>query len=215
MSPESPSRIGTAGRRSRSPGRETAGLTLLEVMLALTILSLAGVIFYGALNAALTSWSAGLVQGRRGQVARIALDRMTQQLKSGVPAMMRVEGRKRAAFKGKEESLRFVTLLPVGAYPLAQVSYSMEETGEGKILVYREYLWPDKKFFEEGEPVREETLPEIESLEILLRGPEEDESVEEDEFPSLVEIELRVKGEGEETDRTFTAAAPLLVRPWR
>ena len=215
MSPESPSRTGTVGRRSRNPGRETAGLTLLEVMLALTILSLAGAIFYGALNTSLTSWSAGLVQGRRGQVARIALDRMTQQLKAGVPAEVKDGRRKRPAFEGKEESLRFVTLLPVGPYPLAQVSYSMEETGDGRILVYREYLWPDKKFFEEGVPVREETLPEIESLEIVLRGPEEDEAVKEDEFPNLVEVELRVKGEGEEGDRTFTAAAPFLVRPWR
>lgn len=215
MNPEPSSRAGTVGRLFRNPVRETTGLTLLEVMLALMILSLAGAIFYGALNTVLTTWSAGLTQGRRGQVAGIALDRMTQQLKSGVPAMTGEETRRRIAFEGKEEILRFVTLLPVGPYPLAQVSYSMEETGEGSSLVYREYLWPDKKFFEEGEPVREETLSEIESMEILLRGQEEDEPVEEDEFPSLVEIELRVKGEGDETDRTFTATAPFLVGPWR
>lgn len=208
-----------AGRRFRAEG-----LTLLEVLLALTLLSLAGLIIYGGLSTALTSWSAGLVEGRRDQVARIALDRMTQQLKSLVPATMEEKGQPRVVFEARGDHLRFVTLLPVGGSLLAQVSYSLEERGEGKSLVYREYPWPDKAFFEGGEPVREEVLPEITDLKVVTRAPEEEDDDrsalrsaiprqqgEEDLFPAEVQIELVVAGQGAEEGRTFRADVPVLA----
>jgi prepilin-type N-terminal cleavage/methylation domain-containing protein len=228
----SPDGLRGASPQSRSPdaavpgGRRfgAAGLTLLEVLLALTILSLAGMIIYGGLSTSLTSWSAGLVEGRRSQVARIALDRMTQQLKSLVPAVMKEKGKPRAVFEAGENSLRFVTLLPVGGSSLAQVSYSLEERGEGKSLVYREYPWPDKGFFEEGEPLREEVLPEITGLKVVPRAPEEKDDVgsvlrraapgqqgEEALFPVEVRIELVMAGEGAGEGRTFTADVPVLA----
>jgi prepilin-type N-terminal cleavage/methylation domain-containing protein len=229
MSPDGPAGVFTHGRGpdAASPARRrfrARGLTLLEVLLALTILSLAGLIIYGGLSTSLTSWSAGLVEGRRSQVARIALDRMTQQLKSLVPAVMKEKGQPRAVFEAGDTHLRFVTLLPVGGSSLAQVSYSLEERGEGKSLVYREYPWPDKGFFEGGEPVREEVLPEITGLKVVTRAPEEendDDSIlrrvipgqqgEEALFPVEVRIELVAAGQGAEGDRTFRADVPVLA----
>lgn len=196
------------------PLRRAAGLTLLEVLLAFTLLSLAGAIVYGALNTALVAWSAGVTRGRNSQVAGIALDRMAQQLSSIVPAVIIEGGERKVAFEADENSLHFVTFLPTGSPPLAQVSYSIEEGEEGPRLVYREYPWPDKDFFADPLPVREEALPEIEGMEIITVAGEE-EPEEEPDFPEEVEIRLRPAGEEAGTEERFTAHVPLMVRPWR
>ena len=194
--------------------RPAAGLTLLEVLLAFTILSLSGAIVYGALNTALLSWSAGVTSGRNSQVARIALDRMAQQLSSIVPAVLLDGGERKAAFEADENSLHFVTLLPTGSFPIAQVSYIIEEREEGPQLVYREYPWPDKGFFADPNPVREEALPEIEGMEIATVSGD-DETGDGSDFPVEVEIRLRPAGEEDGSAELFTALVPLVVRPWR
>ena len=209
--------------------RRPEGFTLLEVMISLTILTLAMAVGYGALSTALTSWSAGLDRGRKEQVARIALERMAQQLKSAVPAIITGEGgRKRPAFDGGEEQIRFVTVLPVGVDTIpVQVSYSIEETDGGSRMVYREYPWPDKKFFEIGEPVKEEALDEIAGMEITIWPREKDEDGgengipvdgeewspgDEETMPGRVDISLRL--EGDEDDR-YSTSVSLQSERWR
>jgi prepilin-type N-terminal cleavage/methylation domain-containing protein len=209
--------------------RRPEGFTLLEVMISLTILTLAMAVGYGALSTALTSWSAGLDRGRKEQVARIALERMAQQLKSAIPAIITEKGgRKRPAFDGGEEQIRFVTVLPVGVDTIpVQVSYSIEEADGGSRMVYREYPWPDKKFFEIGEPVKEEALDEIVGMEITLWPREKDEEDgengspvdgeewspgDEETMPGRVDISLRL--EGDEDDR-YSTSVSLQSERWR
>ena len=212
--------------------RRPEGFTLLEVMISLTILTLAMAVGYGALSTALTSWSAGLARGRKEQVARIALERMAQQLKSAIPAIITEEGgRRRPAFAGGEDHVRFVTVLPVGVDTIpVQVSYSIEEADGGSRMVYREYPWPDKKFFDIGEPVKEESLDEIVGMKITLwpreksgesgEGGESGIPVDEEEWspddeetmPGGVDISLRL--EGDEDDR-YSTSVSLQSEPWR
>ena len=87
-------------------GNRAAGFTLLEVMVSLMILTLAMALAYGSLTTAITSWSRGLDRGRREQVARIALERMAQQLKSAIPATIAGEGGRRAAFESGEDRFK-------------------------------------------------------------------------------------------------------------
>jgi prepilin-type N-terminal cleavage/methylation domain-containing protein len=219
MSPE-------CGRR---PGDRAAGLTLLEVMVSLTILSLAMAVVYSSFTTAFTSWSAGLDRGRKEQVARIALERMAQQLKSAIPATITGEGgRRRPAFVGGEDHLRFVTVLPVGVEGRpAQVSYSIEEVDGESVLVYREYPWPDKDFFEVGDPVKEERVDGIVGMAITFRPREENgergeggvprEGEEEtppdkEVMPGGVDISLRLEGDEE---GLYSTSVPLQSEPWR
>lgn len=204
--------------------RGRQGFTLLEVLLALTILAMAGTIVYSFLATALISWTTGVDRGRTMQVAGIAADRLAQQLKSAVPAGVLKSRLRVAAFDGGEDSLRFVTLLPTGLRTLRQVSYSIEEGEEGTELVYREYPWPDKKFFEEQDPLREERLPEIIGMEVTLRARESeaDKTDEGDEWspgmkelPREVEVRLVVAGRGDERGRSVTVAVPILALPVR
>ena len=145
------------------------GFTLIEVLIALTIVALAGVVVYGALSTALTSWSAGIIDSRRSQVAQIALDRISQQLKSTVASTVKKDGRVVAAFTGDDHSIRFVTLGAAGGAPLAAVSYAVEDGKDGRRFVYREYPWPDKDFFEPKDPWTEEEVPEIVDLTFVFR----------------------------------------------
>lgn len=211
------------------PGDRAAGFTLLEVMVSLMILTMAMAVAYGSFTTALTSWSAGLDRGRKEQVARIALERMAQQLKSAIPATITEEGgRRRAAFESGEDHLRFVTLLPVGVDGRpAQVSYSIEEIDGESRMVYREYPWPDKDFFKVGEPVKEEALDEIVGMAITLRPREEsgenggidiprDEEEgppsDEDVMPGGVDISLRLEGDEEDL---YSTSVSLQSEPWR
>lgn len=215
---------GSVMRRSRSLRQRAEGFTLLEVMVSLTILTLAMAIAYGAFTTALTSWSSGLSRGRKEQVARIALERMAQQLKSAIPATVAAAGGRpqRPAFEGGEDHIRFVTILSTGVDTLpVQVSYSMEEVDGERRMVYQEYPWPDKNFFEVGEPVKEEVLDEIVGLAITLRpreesgipvGEEELSPEDEDTMPGGVDISLRI--EGDEDDRYATSVS-LQSAPWR
>jgi len=200
--------------------RGRRGFTLLEVLLALTILAMAGTIVYSFLATALISWTTGVDRGRTMQVAGIAADRLSQQLKSAVPARALKSRLRVAAFDGGEDSLRFVTLLPTGLRTLRQVSYSIEEGEEGPELAYREYPWPDKKFFEEQDPLREERLPEIIGMEVTLRARESeaDKTEEGDEWspgakelPREAEVRLIVAGRGDESERSVTVTVPLLA----
>jgi prepilin-type N-terminal cleavage/methylation domain-containing protein len=195
--------------------RGRKGFTLLEVLLALTILAMAGTIVYGFLATALISWTTGVDRGRTMQVAGIAADRLAQQLKSTVPASVLKSRLRVAAFDGGEDSLRFVTLLPTGLRSLRQVSYSIEEGEEGAELAYREYPWPDKNFFEEQEII---------GMEVTLRARESeaDKTEEGDEWspgakelPREVEVRLVAAGRGDERERSVTVAVPLLAHPVR
>ena len=220
-------RRGTCGLRHRAEG-----FTLIEVMVSLMILTLAMSVAYGSFTTALTSWSAGLSRGRKEQVARIALERMAQQLKSAIPATITTTGgRRRPAFEGGDDHIRFVTMLPSGVDGIpVQVSYSIEEADGGSRMVYREYPWPDKNFFEVGEPVKEEALDEIVGLAITLRPREENEgngdggesdipvdeeewsSEDEETIPGGVDISLRLEGD---EDYFTSTSIPLQSEPWR
>jgi prepilin-type N-terminal cleavage/methylation domain-containing protein len=200
-------------------GKGRRGFTLLEVLLALTLLAMAGAIVYSFLGTAFVSWTSGFAAGRRSQVARIAVDRLSQQLKSAVPARVLKAGKPVAAFAAADESLRFVTLLPTGVRSLSQVSYSIEEGGAGPRLVYREYPWPDKKFFEGREPRKEEILPEIIGMKVVLlardEGQDEGEEAAEwnpdgSDFPGEVTVTLVSAGEGGGQGKAFTVTIPLL-----
>lgn len=226
MSPED----GTVTRRREHPlRRREEGFTLLEVLVSLTILTLALAVTYGAFTTALTAWSAGLDRGRKEQVARIALEMMAQQLKSAIPASITEEdGRRRPAFESGEDHIRFVTVLPVGVDSRpAQVSYSIEQIDGERRLVYREYPWPDKNFFAIGEPVKEEALDGIVGMEITLRSREEtgeteetgtprneDEEPRSDEeaVPGGVDISLHLEGD---EDHLYSTSVSLQSEPWR
>jgi hypothetical protein len=154
-------------------------LTLIELILTLSILAIAGVLVSGALTTSLRAWQSGFSQGREELTARIVLERIAAQLRSVVDSKVHQVGQEeKEAFEVGEGKLRFVTCAAAGAAPV-QVSYSLEETADGGRLVYREYPWPDKDFFGEHRPRRVETIPAVTgfTVSVVPRSDEESDAV--------------------------------------
>ena len=165
-------------RRLRGDRR---GLTLIELVLTLTILALAGALVSGAFVTGLRAWQSGLRSGREELVARIVLERIATQLRAAISSPARHDEGDAVAFDAAEDHLRFVTLAAAGTAPV-QVFYGLRGDGGDAHLVYREYPWPDKEFFGDGRPRREEKIPEITgfSVKVVKRRPTPSDTGEDD-----------------------------------
>lgn len=200
------------------------GLTLIELVITLTILALAGALVSGAFATGLRAWQAGLRSGREELVARIVLERIALQLRAAVGAPAKRNEADAVAFDVAADQLRFVTLAGAGAAPV-QVSYGVGSDGGDPHLVYREYPWPDKDFFNEGRPRREEKVPEITGFAVTVvkrserSGEEKSDAAEEPstaewspldrELPASVSVEIAVKVEDRPEPRQYRIMVPI------
>jgi hypothetical protein len=191
------------------------------MVLALTILGLAGGLVTGALGTALRSWQGGFVRGREELVARVVLERMAGQLRSAVPSPAKRGTDDAIAFEAKADALRFVTLLSASGGAPAQVGYSLVDEEGRRALVYREFAWPDKDFFKEGNrPRREERLPEIGGLTVRVTKRQDAEaaapnvttgeswSPTDGVLPASVTVEIRTAPESGEP-ATYALTVPI------
>ncbi len=204
-------------KRHRFRG-DRRGLTLIELVLTLTILALAGALVSGAFATGLRSWQSGLRSGREELIARIVLERLATQLRAAVASPAKRDGEKAVAFDAAEDHLRFVTVSAAGQAPV-QVSYSLGSDGGNPHLVYREYPWPDKDFFGEGRPRREEKVVEVTgfAVKVVKRSETSDKDdankasalVTQDwspldkELPGSVSIEIVVSAAGQPESRQY------------
>ena len=197
------------------------GLTLIELVLTLTILALAGALVSGALATGLRAWQSGLSSGREELVARIVLERVAAQLRAALPSPAKRNGEDAIAFDAAEDHLRFVTLA-AGSAPV-QVFYGLRNDGGEPHLVYREYPWPDKDFFGEGRPRQEEKVLEITgfSVAVVKRTKATTEGEEpapaewsplDKELPASVSVEIVVGAEGRLEPRRYRITVPVLTQ---
>lgn len=204
------------------------GLTLIELVLTLTILALAGSLVSGALATGLRAWQSGLRSGREELVARIVLERIATQLRAAIFSPAKRGEADAVAFDAAEDRLRFVTLAAAGAAPV-QVSYGMRDDGGVAQLVYREYPWPDKDFFGEGRARREEKVVEISGFKVsVVKRPEKSEKSEtsgkadvtpaeewsplDKALPASVSVEIAVNTDGNSEPRRYEVTVPILTQ---
>ena len=95
-------------RRER-PGRGGRGLTLLELVITLTILSMVGIIALQALRLGSRSWQRGERRVDMEQKVRILSAILTQDLAALQPVTAEVNGRQVLAFQGGSDWLFFHT----------------------------------------------------------------------------------------------------------
>jgi len=195
------------------------GLTLIELVLTMTILALAGSLVSGALATGLRAWKSGLRSGREELVARIVLERIATQLRAAIPSPAKREEENAVAFDAAEDRLRFVTLAAAGTTPV-QVSYGLRADGGDTHLLYREYPWPDKDFFGEGRPLREEKVGEVTGFTVKAAKrvasaaavdapPPEEWSPLDQELPASVSVGIDVTAEGQSEPRHYQITVPL------
>ncbi len=205
----------------RRSGGDQRGLTLIELVLALTILAIAGSLVSGAFATGLRAWRSGLRSGREELVARIVLERIATQLRAAVASPALRGNEKAISFDAGDDYLRFVTLAGSGAAPV-QVFYGLLTGDGGMRLVYREHPWPDKEFFSGGRPRREERVAEVKGFSVkAFRGSEgSDAGVDQppvawnrldQTLPASVSVEIVVPAQGEPEPRRYQILVPLLA----
>jgi general secretion pathway protein J len=125
--------------------KDKKGFTLMELLIAVTILALIAVIIGGSLRLGIRAWERGEDEISASQGLRVTCDRMSQRIKSVYPYQIQKDGKKLTAFRGDSESVWFViSSLTRSEKNMKWVSYSFKD-GD---LTIGEGIMPDKKFLE-------------------------------------------------------------------
>jgi len=90
----------------------TRGFTLLELLIALTLLGLMSAVLFGSLNLAGRSWEAGETKSVATSGMRLASGYLRTQLSSQHPQRMRKIAEFPLLFAGEREELRYTASLP-------------------------------------------------------------------------------------------------------
>jgi general secretion pathway protein J len=148
----------------------TAGFTLLELVIALSIVGALLAIAFGGLRMAIAAWTQGENRAEAQQHTR----GITQIIGHAVGAAYPYRGafgegpEKRMLFRGAEDRLEFVTQavpFPAGvAAAFSAVVIAVEDDAQGRALVVRQRVLPNREPFAEAAVVLRD--PSIHGLEL-------------------------------------------------
>lgn len=115
------------------------GFTLLELLIAITLLGFILVLLFGGLRLGIRSWDA--VQQRVDNLnsVRSVENFLRQEMEAIVPYRWKGQPGQRLAFLGQRDRLRFVAQLPgrIGVGGLYLVNLELEQNSKGRRLLWR------------------------------------------------------------------------------
>ncbi len=148
------------------------GFTLLELIVALSILSMVTVLIGRGFHLGIDAWEKGESETTWTQRLRVLSGLMSQQLKSVYPYGMEIDDEKVILFKGESDSVLFVTTLTDSLYGgFKWVRYSFRD----ETLMYKEGLLPDKELTGKMSGDDEIMDTNIEEIKFEYYSPEEGE----------------------------------------
>ena len=146
--------------------RVNTGFTLLEVLIALVLLSFILMILYGSLYTSARSWRDSEIRSQQTDDKRLVLSFIRRQLGEAMPMLQVGEQERRVMFQGENSSLQFVSSLP--AHHAGSGLYFL------KFVVHQDALWlkyttlaRDKAMFEEDIFVEAEAISLLEDIEAI------------------------------------------------
>jgi general secretion pathway protein J len=153
--------------RNRSDLRLRArGFTLLEVMVAMLILTLIVTSSFGALRLGERSWEAGAARSGATETLRTLGGLLQRQMSQLVPVTWKVDAKTRIAFAGTRNTLTFIAPAPAhqNAGGLFEYTLAVERRSDSTdlILYYRQYDPGGEGFAQLTETVQR--MPLIEGL---------------------------------------------------
>ena len=89
--------------------RSEAGITLVELLVAVSILMIISVTLFGAFETATQSWERGADDGAAESSLRLVLHEFDSQARSAVDEILLVDARPVPYFFGSSDTLRFLT----------------------------------------------------------------------------------------------------------
>ena len=152
----------------RKVSKATAGFTLIEVVITLTVLGFILLMISGTFRLGISAWERGESTRDEYQKVRIISQLISQQIKSAVPYKIKTQQAEGnyLAFEGKAQKVKFVSTLPIKGRHSGGWVYSIYEFKEGgreggQLVLYEQRVL-NKNFFEED--------PEEELAVSLLEG---------------------------------------------
>ena len=143
-----------------------AGFTLLEVLIALVLLSFILMMLYGSLFTGARSWRDSEIRSQKTDDKRLVLSFIRRQLGEAMPMIQVGERERRVMFRGENSSLQFVSSLP--AHHAGSGLYFL------KFVVHQDALWlkyttltRDKAMFEEDIFVEAEAISLLGDIETI------------------------------------------------
>lgn len=227
-------------RRDSRPGWER-GLTLIEVVISLFLLSLMSVIVVQSYRSGLMIWERQGSENRKLDTSRVLMNRLRSQIKSAYAWNYRDELKENLYFEGREDFLDFTALVgftsrrPNGVIHALRYSLEDDPDAEGKMLVLEEYAWPRRGFPEGEEPLLRESVSGVEELRFSYKvrtlrsaaageteegewtdswsgGPRTNRRNQVSETLEAISVSIKMYGEGEE-EKEMVSIVPVM-RPW-
>ncbi|PKL51775.1 MAG: hypothetical protein CVV37_04700 [Nitrospira bacterium HGW-Nitrospira-1] len=175
------------------------GLTLLEVLIAMTMVSMIAVIIGSVFGLGIRAWDKGESNIEDSQRLRFFTERISEQIKSIYPYQIDIDGKRVVAFQGRPDSIWFVAVSPNG---LRWAAYFLKD----KKLVFQQGIIPDKKVLEKIFSDGEVIDSGISNIEFEYLSPEEgDERKESWELEKTLPRAIKVKTNN---SRTFFISLP-------
>ena len=187
---------------SRGKPAVAAGFTLLEMLVALTILSFIFVLMFGALRLGARSWTAGEAAVERIEEFQTSYGLIRRLVERAFPMAWGEPGALHFAFEGEPKTLRFVALFP--AYPglpgpqLVTFDAAKASRGEELRLSWVPFS-RDEAATLDAEPIEDIVLvPGPVEIEFDYFGPIDDNGEpewqrswkSEDDFPRLIRLSI-------------------------
>jgi general secretion pathway protein J len=130
----------------RACRRGAAGFTLLEIMVAMVVLSLIVTTAFGALRLGERSWEAGLARSTENETLRAVSGVLQRQFEQFLPQVWTIDKEKTLAFIGDSGQIRFIGPAPLhrGATGLFEYTLEVETDNDGtRLVLYYQLHDPD------------------------------------------------------------------------
>lgn len=160
--------------------KRARGFTLIEVVIAMTLLATIMVLLYSGLTFALRSWDAGDANGRRVADRRLGENFLRREMTELFPMRWKDATNVKFAFEGEQDHLRFVSTRPAGLQQagLSLVALEVREGSEPRTRhLYMRRAMPDDeavdfKPLDKADPVL--LIANVESVQFSYFGAESD-----------------------------------------
>jgi general secretion pathway protein J len=185
-----------------------AGFTLIEVMLAMTLLSIMVTLLFASLKICAESWNKGEVKIAEVNEKAVVYQFFKRHLPSIRPLWDDFSGDERQfSFQGEPDKLQFVSIFPAssGRKGLQIFEIVFDKTDEGQVKVMLNPFYPaiEEQQWEEEEVI---LLEHVERFEISYFGKEDGDIVEDDNegvwadqwmekeyLPALIKINIELE----------------------
>ncbi len=166
------------------------GFTLIEMIFAMTIMSLVAMIIAYAFHLGTDAWKRGERETGETQKLRVLSGLFYQQLKSAYPYQIDIDDGKAVFFEGESDSITFVTTLTDSSFGgFKWVRYSFKNG----TLLYKEGLLPDKEWDEETEGKEKVVDTDLGSIEFSFYSADEEEWSESWDFGEYLPGAIKIK----------------------